>query len=221
MIDNLIINHTVSYIYIPYNKEYCDHNFEELIKNRYPAYKFKFLVLDNQTRGAAETIYVALSKLFTDNIRYPVSVVDMKKILAQSSAYQLLVDQFEEKRRKHRNNFTKLEDVIRDDESNLLKQKTVLSKEVYAQKVKELNLKINELKSKQKADVQKFEKEFEKSTFKIQGALVDVLSMIANKNNLDLVLAKNQVILVGKDVDMTDAAIKELNKVLPKISSKK
>lgn len=80
LIDNLIINHTVSYIYIPYNKEYCDHNFEELIKNRYPAYKFKFLVLDNQTRGAAETIYVALSKLFTDNIRYPVSVVDMKKM---------------------------------------------------------------------------------------------------------------------------------------------
>lgn len=157
----------------------------------------------------------------SSSFRAGIGVVDMKKILAQSSAYQLLVDQFEEKRRKHRNNFTKLEDVIRDDESNLLKQKTVLSKEVYAQKVKELNKKINELKSKQKADVQKFEKEFEKSTFKIQGALVDVLSMIANKNNLDLVLAKNQVILVGKEVDMTDAAIKELNKVLPKISSKK
>ena len=29
---------------------------------------------------------------------------------------------------------------------------------------------------------------------KIQGALVDVLSMIANKNKLELVLAKSQVI---------------------------
>ena len=54
---------------------------------------------------------------------------------------------------------------------------------------------------------------------KIQGALVDVLSMIANKkNNLDLVLAKSQVILVGRDIDLTDIAVKELNKVLPKIS---
>ena len=78
-----------------------------------------------------------------------------------------------------------------------------------------------ELKSKQSTDVQKFESDFEKSTNKIQGALVDVLSSIANKKNLDLVLAKSQVLLVGKEIDITDQAIQELNKVLPKISLKK
>ena len=59
---------------------------------------------------------------------------------------------------------------------------------------------------------------FEKSTNKIQGALVDVLSNLATKNKVDLVFAKSQVLLVGKEIDMTDEAIKELNKVLPKIS---
>ena len=147
-----------------------------------------------------------------------VGVVDMKKILQDSTAYQALVDQFEEKRRKHRNKFTKIEDVIRDEESKLSKQKGVLSKEVYAQKIKDFNKKINELKSKQNTEAQKFEREFEKSTSKIQGALIDVLSMIANKNKLDVVMAKNQLLLVGKDIDLTEDAIKELNKVLPKIS---
>ena len=142
----------------------------------------------------------------------------MKKILAQSKAYQSLVDQFEDVRRKHRNNFTKQEDVIRDEESGLLKQKNVLSKEAYAEKVKMLEKKINELKSKQANEAKKFEIAFEKSTNKIQGALVDVLSIIANKRSLNLVLAKSQVILVGKDIDLTDDAIAELNKVLPKIS---
>ena len=52
-----------------------------------------------------------------------VGVVDMKKILAQSKAYQSLVDQFEDVRRKQRNSFTKLEDKIRDEESELLKKK--------------------------------------------------------------------------------------------------
>ena len=61
----------------------------------------------------------------------------------------------------------------------------------------------------------------EQSTNKIQGALVDVLSMIAGKRGLDLVLAKSQVLLVGKEIDITDQAIQELNKVLPKISFKK
>ena len=147
-----------------------------------------------------------------------VGVVDMKKILQDSTAYQALVDQFEEKRRKHRNKFTKIEDVIRDEESKLSKQKGVLSKEVYAQKIKDLNKKINELKSKQTNEAQKFEIEFEKSTNKIQGALIDVLSMIANKNKLEIVMAKNQLLLVGKDIDLTEDAIKELNKILPKIT---
>ena len=106
----------------------------------------------------------------------------MKKILSQSTAYQNIVEQFEDIRRKHRNTFTKQEDVIRDEESNILKQKNILSKEVYAEKVKQLNQKINELKSKQVADAKKFESDFERSTNKIQGALVDVLSMIAGKD---------------------------------------
>ena len=122
------------------------------------------------------------------------------------------------KRRKHRNKFTKFEDVIRDEESKLSKQKGVLSREVYAQKIKDFNKKINELKSKQTSEAQKFEREFEKSTNKIQGALIDVLSMIANKNKLDIVMAKNQLLLVGKDIDLTEDAIKELNKILPKIT---
>ena len=48
-----------------------------------------------------------------------VGVVDMKKILQDSTAYQALVDQFEEKRRKHRNKFTKIEDVSTNGNSNL------------------------------------------------------------------------------------------------------
>ena len=62
---------------------------------------------------------------------------------------------------------------------------------------------------------------FEKSTNKIQRALVDVLSVIANKENLGIVLAKSQVLLVGKEIDYTDQAIKALNKVLPKVKFEK
>ncbi len=174
---------------------------------------FIFLSINLNAQENKET-----KKSVVENTSSTIGVVDMKKILAQSKAYQSLVDQFEDVRRKHRNTFTKQEDIIRDEESELLKQKNILSKEAYAEKVKVLGKKINELKGKQATEAQKFENAFEKSTGKIQGALVDVLSIIANKKQLNLVLAKSQVILVGKDIDLTDDAIKELNKVLPKIS---
>ena len=171
-----------------------------------------FLFLNFETLNSQE------KKTNSDSFVSRVGVVDMKRILNQSKAYQSLVDQFEDKRRKQRNIITKQEDQIRDQESELIKQKNVLSKEVYAEKVKSLNKKINEIKEKNMAEAKKFEVLFEKSTNKIQGALVDVLSVIANDANLNLVLAKSQVILVGKDIDLTEKAVIELNKVLPKVT---
>ena len=146
-----------------------------------------------------------------------IAVIDMQKILNESVAYQGVVEQFENIRRKHRNKMTKLEDEIRDSENNLFKQKNIISKESYAEKVQELSKRINEIKAQKNNDVKKFEVSFEKATNKIQKALIDVLSSMASNMNLDLVMAKSQVLLVGNNIDLTDIAVKELNKVLPKV----
>ena len=146
-----------------------------------------------------------------------IAVIDMQKILNESVAYQGVVEQFENIRRKHRNKMTKLEDEIRDSEHNLFKQKNIISKESYAEKVQELSKRINEIKAQKNNDVKRFEVSFEKATNKIQKALIDVLSSIASNMNLDLVMAKSQVLLVGNNIDLTDIAVKELNKVLPKV----
>ena len=150
-----------------------------------------------------------------------IGVINMQQILNESVAYQGLVEKFEDIRRQHRNKLTKQEDEIRDEENNLFKKKNINSKESYAVKVQELSKKINEIKQKKNLEVKKFEMAFEKSTNKIQRALVDVLSVIASKEKLGIVLAKSQVLLVGKEIDYTDQAIKELNKVLPKVKFEK
>ena len=151
-----------------------------------------------------------------DSVR--IAVIDMQKILNESVAYQGVVEQFENIRRKQRNKMTKLEDEIRDSENNLFKQKNLISKEKYAEKVQELTKKINEVKDQKNKDVKRFELSFEKATSKIQAALIDVLSKIANKEKLDLVMAKSQVLLVGNSIDLTNVAVEELNKVLPNVS---
>lgn len=47
-------------IYIPYNKEYINYNLESVLRKDYPEINFKFLCLNENTRGAAETINIAL-----------------------------------------------------------------------------------------------------------------------------------------------------------------
>jgi capsule biosynthesis phosphatase len=62
VLENLNISQ-VDYVFIPYNKEYKSYRFEDYLTTTYPYIKFKFLCLDNNTRGAAETIHIGLSQL--------------------------------------------------------------------------------------------------------------------------------------------------------------
>jgi len=62
LLDNLS-NNNIDFIYIPYNNEYYSYRFEERLLNDYPNINFKFLKLEKNTNGAAETIKIALEKI--------------------------------------------------------------------------------------------------------------------------------------------------------------
>lgn len=62
LLDNLNIKSADSVI-IPYNKEYVHYFLENKLKKRYPEVKFNFIVLENNTRGAVETIYKGLQEV--------------------------------------------------------------------------------------------------------------------------------------------------------------
>jgi len=61
-------------VYIPYNKEYSKYRLEDVLTKNYPNINFKFLCLAQNTRGAAETINIALERLDIDD--QPVLCVD-------------------------------------------------------------------------------------------------------------------------------------------------
>jgi len=62
LLDNLKTDN-IDYIFIPYNKEYKDHNLENFLIKNYPQITFKFFCLQNNTRGAAETINIGINNL--------------------------------------------------------------------------------------------------------------------------------------------------------------
>ena len=74
LLDNLDLKN-IEYVFIPYNQEYSKYNFEDNIKKEYPHIKFKFLLLTQNTRGAAETINLALN-MISDEIDKPVLCLD-------------------------------------------------------------------------------------------------------------------------------------------------
>ena len=62
LLDNLNTEN-IDYIFIPYNKEYSNYRFEDLLTEQYPEIRFRFHCLKEDTRGAADTIRVAIGAL--------------------------------------------------------------------------------------------------------------------------------------------------------------
>lgn len=66
LLENLNLT-DIKYVYIPYNKELKKYRFEERLKKDFDKINFKFLCLDDNTRGAAETIKISLDHLNLKN----------------------------------------------------------------------------------------------------------------------------------------------------------
>jgi capsule biosynthesis phosphatase len=73
LLDNLNLK-DVEFVCIPYNIEYSFYNFEETLMFNYPNIMFKFIKLEHNTEGAAETINIALKNI--GNIDKPVLCLD-------------------------------------------------------------------------------------------------------------------------------------------------
>jgi capsule biosynthesis phosphatase len=69
LLENLDLTQ-IEYIYIPYNKELKKYRFEDQLKKDFPHINFKFYCLENNTRGAAETIKIALENLKEKNDKH-------------------------------------------------------------------------------------------------------------------------------------------------------
>ncbi|NBP58688.1 hypothetical protein EBU71_19535, partial [bacterium] len=70
LLDNMLVKFPrpddLEYIYIPYHRDYDDHDFENKVRERYPDVKFKFLLLSKDTEGAAHTINIALKNIINN-----------------------------------------------------------------------------------------------------------------------------------------------------------
>jgi len=74
-IENLNIGYD-DIVYIVYRSEFSIYNFEDLLKNKFPKLSFRFICIDNDTRGASETVLYALNSMSDDSLKKTTLVVD-------------------------------------------------------------------------------------------------------------------------------------------------
>lgn len=75
LLDNLQLD-AIDEVIVPYTTILDSYSFQQQLRDRYPNVKFRFFPLNQATRGAAETVYVALDNLDSESLKRNIMLMD-------------------------------------------------------------------------------------------------------------------------------------------------
>ena len=146
-----------------------------------------------------------------------IAVINMQRILRESTAVRSLQQQLDEQRSAYQGEIRQKEEGLRASEQELARQRSVLSAEAFATKRRELQQQVTTLQREIQERKRRLDKGFSDGMSEVQQALVTIVTEIATDNNVDIVLAKASVVLVRPEMEITEEALSRLNDELPSL----
>ncbi len=169
--------------------------------------------------GVAITSPAVSAQETKTDLKAPViAVVDVQKIMQESNASKGVSKSFESLRETYQKEISSLEDKLRKSEEELRKQQTVLAPDALATKRRDFE--------KQVADVQKtvqtrkraLENALNEAMAVVHKSMVEVVAEVARERGANLVLARQQFVLVDTQLDVTETVMERVNKKLPQVA---
>ena len=156
-----------------------------------------------------------------ESINFPAAVIDMKAVLAKSSAFSTLQKEIQKVEKNYKEEIQKEEEILRNEQEQLVAQKSVLSNEEFKEKEDAFKQKVNKIQGK----VEKIRRELESTMAKgmqiIQQEAVKHMKEIAKKEGYLLVFDANTTVISADRINISNIVVDRLNKSLPKISVEK
>jgi outer membrane protein len=145
------------------------------------------------------------------------AVVDMNRIMQTSDAAKDIAANVESKRKEYQAQITKIEEDLRSFETAVMKEKDKLTQEQLEKKRKEFESK---MASAQKLVQEKkgiLDQAFGQSMDKLRGEALKIVADKAREKKLTAVFAQEALVIVEKELDMTEVVLETLNDKVKKI----
>ena len=157
-------------------------------------------------------IYI-ITLFFYTNISFGQNLVyaDMDSIIKTSIAGKNIIVYFKKKNDELNDQLNKKKKIITEKEKSLLAQKNILEPDEYLKRINEIKTEINQfnLEYNKKIENLNFERDSVSKSFQIE--INKVLKEFVEKNNIDIILSSN-LMLVGKsNLDVTEKLLNQVN----------
>ncbi|MDX1949277.1 MAG: OmpH family outer membrane protein [Rickettsiales bacterium] len=147
-----------------------------------------------------------------------IATVDLKKIVDESKAAKAAEEEVKRIQQKYVSETKSQEDALKKNEEQLKAQQKAMSQEAFAKKVQEFRVKLmnsqREVMKKRKI----LETAYIKALELVRNETIKIIAEIAKEKNVDVVIAKGQLLFAKDNYDISNEVLERLNKKLAKVN---
>lgn len=164
-------------------------------------------------------ICILLSLSYTASAKAELSfaVVDVQRIMTESNAALSIQKQVQQRREKLQSEFSGYEQTLRDNEKELLQKRSEISAEEFKVKHDEFQKKLSETSSLVQEKKRTLEGGLVKATAQLRGEILKIVADMAEERNYDVVMSRQNIVLVAKTLDITEEVMAAINAKIKEI----
>ena len=145
-------------------------------------------------------------------------VLDMKYVLNNSKSGKGAQDFLRKSFNDNAKKFSDMEKALKEEESDLLGKKTILSKEEYTKRSDALRKKVIDYQSQRRESIDKLATQRAEARKILMEKLTPIIDAYINENEISLVIDKKNMIGGLNKYDITNLIVDKLNKEFPSIN---
>lgn len=146
-----------------------------------------------------------------------IAIVDLQYIMRESDAAKSVQKQISKLRDSYKSEISKEEESLKSLEQALLEKRAILSADKFEQERKSFEQEVISVQKDVRAKQIRLDEAFSKAMDKIKGEAVQLIAKEADEMNVDLVLPRQNIIIVDQSLDITEKVVKQLNDKLSQV----
>ena len=143
--------------------------------------------------------------------------IDLNLIMNNSIAGKSITSQLEENHKKNISKLKKIEEKLKKEESEIISQKNVITKEEYEKKIIDLREKARKFRNERNENINNLNNQRLEATSKIINLIRPILSEYSEKNSISIIIDKKNVIIGKTTLDITNDILKIVDEKIGKI----
>lgn len=144
-------------------------------------------------------------------------ILDLGKVLSKSTAMADADKQLRQMDTDIRSEGVAREKKLREEQDEINRQRVILPPETFNKKLKEFGKKASGYKNEMQAKLKQLAFTRSAAINKIEKAMEPIVSKVAKSLNATMILEKKRILFAGKELDISEQVVTELNKKIPSI----